>query len=179
MRKIYKPSWFTRYLSLNMTYWFVGLNNESKEIKKEIRKRKEKNSIQFIINKKSVTCPTLCDTFTFFFLLKLKICHWPWKSQKSKMLSEFTNDKMFMCYTIVSIFLFFPFRSSILLKNERSFGLEYSGDKPFAAPSNSSFIFCRSDVMSFSPSSKSRKFCIIDIFLLLGIIPRRRIVEDI
>ena len=178
MRKIYKPSWFTRYLSLNMTYWFVGLNNESKEIKKEIRKRKEKNSIQFIINKKSVTCPTLCDTFTFF-LLKPKIYHWPWKSQKSKMLSEFTNNKMFMCYTIVSVFLLFPFRSSILIENERSFGLEYSRDKSFAAPSNSSFNFCRSDVMSFSRSLKSRKFCIIDIFLLLRISPRRRIVEDI
>ena len=106
MRKVYKPSWFTRYLSLNMKYWFVGLNNESKEIKKEIGKRKEKNSIQFIINKKSVTCPILCDTFTFSFLLKLKICHWPWKSQKSKMLSEFTNDKMFyVLYYCFSIFI--------------------------------------------------------------------------
>ena len=88
-----------------------------------------------------------------------------------------------MCYSIVSVFLLFPFRSSILLKNERSFGLEYSGlptgDKPFVAPSNSSFNFCRSDVMSFRRSSKSKKFCIIDIFLLLGISPRRRIVEDI
>ena len=55
-----------------MTYWFVGLNNESKEIKKEIGKRKEKNSIQFIINKKSVTCPILCDTFTFFFFAQAK-----------------------------------------------------------------------------------------------------------
>ena len=87
-----------------MKYWFVGLNNESKEIKKEIGKRKEKNSIQFIINKKSVTCPPLCDT-----LLKLKIYHWPWKSQKSKMLSEFTSGKMFF---VILLFLhFYSFHS--------------------------------------------------------------------
>ena len=87
-----------------MTYWFVGLNTESKEIKKEIGKRKEKNSIQFIINKKSVTCPTLCDTFTFF-LLKLKIYHWPWKSQKSKMLSESIYDKFFQ--RVIVLFQYF------------------------------------------------------------------------
>ena len=72
MRKIYKPSWLTCYLSLNITYCFVSLNTESKEIKKEIGKRKEKNSIQFIINKKSVTCPILCDIFTFFFFAQAK-----------------------------------------------------------------------------------------------------------
>ena len=89
-----------------MTYWFFGLKTESKEIKKEIGKRKEKNSIQFVVNKKSLTCPILCDTFIFFFLLKLKICHWSWKSQKSKMLSEFNNDKMFyVLYYCFSIFI--------------------------------------------------------------------------
>ena len=88
-----------------MTDWFVGLKTESKEIKKEIGKREEKNSIQFVVNKKSVTCPILCDTFIFFFSLKLKICHWSWKSQKSKMLSEFINDKMFyVLYYCFSIF---------------------------------------------------------------------------
>ena len=75
-----------------MAYWFVGLKTESKEIKNEIGKRKEKNSIQFVINKKSVTGPFQCDAFTFF-LLKLKICHWSWKSQKSRMPSESTYDK--------------------------------------------------------------------------------------
>ena len=90
-----------------MTYWFVDLKTESKEIKNEIGKRKEKNSIQFVVNKKSLTCPILCDTFIFFFSLKLKICHWSWKSQKSKMLSEFTNDKMFYvlyyCFNIFTL----------------------------------------------------------------------------
>ena len=131
-----------------------------------------------VINKKSVTCPTLCDTFTFF-LLKLKYATGHGNLRRVKYYRSLQMTKCFMCYTIVSVFLLFPFSSSILIENERSFGLEYSRDKSFAAPSNSSFNFCRSDVMSFSRSLKSRKFCIIDIFLLLRISPRRRIVEDI